>query len=136
VIRFSPDGNLVATSGDDRMIRLWDTTSGQLVRELEGHKDWVQTLAFAPDGKYLLSGSNDRTARLWDIASGQPAHVFVHPNTVDAVSFSPDGKTIATGSSDKLVRLWSLQATVSGTQLVGHTVWFGALRSRPTGKIS
>src|SRR5262249_50381908 len=36
-IAYRPDGEVVATAGDDRLIRLWEASSGRLVRVLVGH---------------------------------------------------------------------------------------------------
>ncbi|KAJ7455313.1 hypothetical protein B0H11DRAFT_1874845 [Mycena galericulata] len=49
------------TGARDKTIKLWDTASGQLLRNLPGHDNWVRALAFHPSGKFLLSASEDKT---------------------------------------------------------------------------
>lgn len=65
----SPDGKFLAAGSLDTVVRIWDTTTGQLLDKLKGHKDSVYSVAFSPDGKYLVSGSLDRTLKMWDMAS-------------------------------------------------------------------
>ncbi|KAJ7882133.1 WD40-repeat-containing domain protein [Mycena leptocephala] len=47
-------GAYVATGVRDKTIKLWDRASGQLLKNLPGHDNWVCALAFHPTGKYLL----------------------------------------------------------------------------------
>src|SRR5262249_38742832 len=49
-VAFSPDGKWLATAGDDRTVKLWDTATGRLVRILTGHSNKVGDVAFSPDG--------------------------------------------------------------------------------------
>jgi WD40 repeat protein len=65
----SPDGTVLASSGihDPRIIKLWDVSTGQLLRTLEGHSDTVWSLAFSSDGGMLASCSSDGTARVWNV---------------------------------------------------------------------
>lgn len=35
-VDWSPDGSLLATVGQDNYVRLWDTETGKLVREIRG----------------------------------------------------------------------------------------------------
>jgi WD40 repeat protein len=64
-VAFAPDGRLLASGGDDGLVRLWEVHSGQERVALEWHLDSVCSVAFAPDGLTLATGSFDGTVRLW-----------------------------------------------------------------------
>lgn len=63
-------GHFVATGGRDKIIKIWDSTSGQCIKTLTGHDNWIRGLCWSPDGQYLLSCSDDKTIKVWDLKAG------------------------------------------------------------------
>ena len=138
-VAFSPDGQTLASAGNDGAIRLWDTATHQpLGPPLTGHTDWVRTIAFSPDGQTLVSGSADNTLIFWDAATGQPLDrpLLGHAGFVDAVAFSPDGRWLASGGADGRVILWDAATRRPLTvPLTGHAGWVLSLAFSPDGEI-
>jgi WD40 repeat protein len=119
-VAFSPNGELLATGGDDNAVRLWDVANGENVKVLRGHGNAVRTCAFSPDGKFVLSGGQDAAVVLWDLAGYQEVRVLHatvvagHDDPILSARFSPDGHQVITASSDRSARLWD---TASGERL-------------------
>jgi WD40 repeat protein len=72
----SPDGKLLATGGNDRMVRLWNPLTGELVRELSGHAGHLYSLEYHPSGQALLSGDLLGAIKEWDPISGKLLGAF------------------------------------------------------------
>jgi len=112
----SPDGSRLATSGADKIVRIWDAASDKELLSLSGHTDKVLALSFRPDGKRLASASHDGTVRVWDVTTGlELLTLDTHAGGAHAVSFSPDGTRLATAGMDDTVKLWD---SISGKLLL------------------
>ena len=67
---FSPDSQMLASSGVDGGIKIWSAGSWQHLGTIGGHDNSVNAIAISPDGRLLASGSSDATVRLWSFPDG------------------------------------------------------------------
>lgn len=116
-VSFSPDSQRLLTSGNDRMIRIWDISSKPTPKLLT---EWAGSAyaIFSPDGQYIAAIKASGLASglvLWDL-EGQPLAEWRTHNVTRSWIFSPDGQRIATAGDDYVspVRLWDL----SGKELL------------------
>ena len=110
-IAFSPDGRILATTGYDRLIKLWDVDTGRLLRTLKDHSDAVYSLAFDPTGQLLASAGADRAVKVWNVQTG--VRLYTLSDSTDwvyAVAWRPDGKQLAAGGVDKSIRTWDVSS--------------------------
>lgn len=108
-VRLHKDGLLLATAGDDHLVRVWSLADGKLVQKLNGHTDWVRTLDYAPDGRVLATAGHDRKIIFWDAASGTQLEAFAeHPAAIAAIQFSHDGKLLAALGFEGIVRIYDV----------------------------
>jgi WD40 repeat protein len=70
-LRFSPDGRQLATCGADKLCRLYQLDSGQVVRSFEGHTHHVLGVAWQNNGQALATASADNSVKTWNVASGE-----------------------------------------------------------------
>jgi WD40 repeat protein len=124
VVRFSPDGRMLATGGADGVAKLWDVATWKEQFKLKGHEDGITSLAFSPDGK-LLASAGRYSVKLWDVVSGRELpELSKHLKGGNFVAFAPQGCILATGAPDikdayfnppkdfadfNLIRLWKVQ---------------------------
>ncbi|XP_040913284.1 chromatin assembly factor 1 subunit B [Toxotes jaculatrix] len=130
VVRFSPNGELLASGGDDAAILLWklndskepeqapvfqededaqlNKESWSVVKTLRGHIEDVYDICWTRDGNFMVSGSVDNTAIMWDINKGQKLCILNdHKSYVQGVTWDPLGQYVATLSCDRVMRVYS-----------------------------
>jgi len=119
-------GEIIATGGDDQMIKLWDIQTKHCLKTLQGHNSQVWAIAFSPDGATIVRGSDDQTLKLWEVDTARCVRTFQgYNNWVWSAAFSPDGTQLVSASEDGIVRLWDADTGRCSQTLKGHQgrVW-------------
>jgi WD40 repeat protein len=140
-VAFSPDGTLLAASGRDGTVQLWNvrTDESQPLGVLVGHDAPVRALAFSGDGSTLASGANDGRIVLWNVAREAPVGPALTGSDapIRSIAFTPDGKRLLAGGDDQRARLWDVEGhTLLGEPLTGHTGPVTTVAVSPDGRMA
>src|SRR5205823_3088759 len=133
-VALSPDGRLAATASQDKLARLWDTTSGEPRGLPMPHQGAVRTVAFSPEGDLLATGTMHLEpdyeskrilpvggeARVWDRDGKMVGKPLPHPSPVWSVALSPGGRLLLTGCEDGHARFFAVGSTAVIGRLLRH----------------
>lgn len=105
-LKFSPDGNQIASGSSDRFMKTFDLSSGKLIRIFEGHTHHVMSVDWNSIGRELSSAGADKVVKIWDAQTGtQKRTIAGYGKEVTALCFVELSNQIITASGDKTVRL-------------------------------
>lgn len=112
-LAYAPDSRSLASAGEDGKIRVWDLSNCEVIREMTGHRGYVESVEFSPDGKYLISLDREpKSLRVWEAATGKLAHRLDGQGV--ALAFTPDGTqvAVAAGTDEKSkpeISFWNIR---------------------------
>eukprot|EP00548_Thalassiothrix_antarctica_P013995 CAMPEP_0194166932 /NCGR_PEP_ID=MMETSP0154-20130528/2403_1 /TAXON_ID=1049557 /ORGANISM="Thalassiothrix antarctica, Strain L6-D1" /LENGTH=960 /DNA_ID=CAMNT_0038877747 /DNA_START=19 /DNA_END=2901 /DNA_ORIENTATION=+ len=149
----SPCGRYIVTSGKDKTIRVWLSTSCKCVAMGTGHTEAIGAIGFSRKvgrydvtgkaavnggGSFAVSASKDRTLKRWNLPGSSVLNeatsdidlktfcsARAHEKDINILCVAPNDSLIATGSQDKTVKLWAANSLDLSATLKGHRrgVW-------------
>lgn len=135
-LSYAPDGQTIATGGDDGKIKVWSTQSGFCFITFTEHTAPISSVAFAKQGSVLFSASLDGTVRAYDLIRYRNFRTFTSPSPVQFSCLAVDssGEVVAAGSTDSFeVFLWSVQTGKLLDVMAGHSGPVSSLAFSPAG---
>jgi periodic tryptophan protein 2 len=135
-LAYAPDGQTIATGGDDGKIKVWSTHNGFCFVTFTEHSAPISAVAFAKHGSVLFSASLDGTVRAYDLIRYRNFRTFTSPSPVQfsCLAVDPSGEVVAAGSTDSFeVFLWSVQTGKLLDVLAGHEGPISSLAFSPSG---
>ena len=102
-VEFSPDSRTIFAGGNDQVIYQFDANTGELIRELKGHKRLVRSLHLDSTNGRLISGSYDTSVKAYDAMTGETICSFTGWTTSWMLSAKSDYRKIVATSQDSRV---------------------------------
>lgn len=133
-VAYSPDGQFLATGGDDGKLKLWSAASGFCVVTFTEHKAGVSAVTFAQSGLAVLSSSLDGTVRAYDLIRYRNFRTFTSPEPTQfsSLAVDPSGELVCAGCLDTFqVCVWSMKTGRLLEMLAGHEAPVSGLAFHP-----
>ena len=114
-VKISPNNQWIATTSQDKTIKMWNASDGSFLFDLKGHKRSVWFCNFSQNEKALVSGSGDMTVKIWSLSERTCTKTLEgHFQSILYVNFMNEGTQIVSSGSDGLIKIWDKQ---SGAEL-------------------
>lgn len=126
----SPDLSQIACGGPDKLVKVYSTKDGKLIRKVKKHTDWVTSLAFSPDGEKLATGDRSGGLHLWATDTGTILYTLAeHQGRIASLSWRADSAILASASEDGKMVLWDTAEGWAAKSSTPHN----SLKEKPKG---
>lgn len=99
-VSFSPDANFFAYTRD-KQAEIVKTSSGEVVKKLDGHSGSIFSVKFTGDGRNVLTGSEDGTVRVWNAGEGKEIVKLINFANGEWIAITPDGYYTGSEKADQ-----------------------------------
>ena len=160
-IDFSPDGKLLASCGDDGLLRIMNLENDELAATINVRDEQstslfgsllgtameilvkqtndldlsISDVAFGPDGRLLATAGSSGKIKLWDTKTFTRMYTFVRSESVITVTFSPDGVLLATAGRNQKPTIWNVKTRELVTVLGENKNTIHSLDFSPDGRL-
>lgn len=118
------DGKYAVSGSNDNSLKLWDLQSGECLKTILPHTDYMKALVATPDLNLVATsgGSHDPVIRLWNYRDLNPRGILEgHTDRINDLKMTPDGKFIISGSNDDTVKVWETNSFKCIADFQKHT---------------
>ncbi|XP_027124675.2 autophagy-related protein 16 [Coffea arabica] len=123
VIVFEHNSTKLISGGQDRVVNMWDTTTGALVRTFHGCVGSVIDLSITHDNRTIIAASVSNNLVAWDVNSGRARHTLTgHVEKVCAVDVSKvSSHHVVSSAYDRTIKVWDLHTGYCMKTLLFHS---------------
>ncbi|KAH8362125.1 hypothetical protein KR084_001151 [Drosophila pseudotakahashii] len=135
---FRQDGRLLAAGDEEGHVKLFDTTSRNILRLFKGHTAPVHRTFFTADKLQLASFGDDKAIRLWDVANEKVVQTYedVHTDYIRAGAMHPQtSHMFVSGGYDGKINLCDTRAETAVQRTLDHGAPVESMLFLPNGSI-
>ena len=111
----SANQSLVAIGGTNKLIKVFDLGTNEILYKIKKHSEWVTQVAFSPDGILLATADRNGGLFVWEAGTGNPFYTLDgHKQEITSLSWRADGNVLLSASEDGAVRIWEI---INGKQV-------------------
>jgi len=99
-IRYNREGDLLFSSGKDKIPSVWYSVNGERLGSYNGHNGTVWCLDVSWDTVSFVTASADSSVKLWDVQTGYVKQSYNQETPCRSCAFSFDGNLILFTNDD------------------------------------
>lgn len=122
-VLFEYNSGKLISGGQDRAVKLWDTSTGTPSSSLSGCLGSVLDLAITHDNRSIIAASSSNNLFVWDVNTGRIRHTLTgHTDKVCAVDVSKvSNRHVVSAAYDRTIKVWDLQRGYCTNTLIFHS---------------
>ena len=117
-IQINENSNRLISGSEDKTIKIWNLETGECLKTLKEHHDWVNSILIISNNKFL-SGSDDKTIKIWDLDSFECLNTLKNEKGIKSLCSISDNQ-IACGCYDGSINIWNLNNLTKVKTLKAH----------------
>jgi WD40 repeat protein len=132
----SPNHKWIALGGPSKLVKIYETDTGELKHRIKKHTDWITSIEFSPNGDLLASGDRAGGAFIWEASSGGIVFTLAdHRESVTGLSWRADSQMVASSSEDGRVILWFAEDGFPTRSINAHADGAGGRQASPRNRL-
>ncbi len=106
---FTPDGQGAVTVSTDQTARLWDLSTGKVLRQYAQHTGPIYCLGISGDGSILATGAQDNQIKVWSLPLRDPVEILApRSKAVLGITLTPEGNDLLAVSADQTFTIYEV----------------------------